>query len=147
MEPFYIRFTFSDPARFEAAEKAFARLQECKAKDEWPEELEAWRPYFDSRALAHFVWPTPRSRSARSGFTFCLLLKKWGSQPEVEPPWDFLSMIDAFRNGDYQLEGLEPIGETSGRLTFEPFGWPYGGCGCMKAFLRAFEMTITEERC
>ena len=56
------------------------------------------------------------------------------SSEMVTPPWHLESMLDAFWNGDYDL--LE-IREHTGKyyLTYDPHGFPYGGTGCMVAFL------------
>ena len=145
MEPFYIKFVCTDPERFEAAEKAFARIQECKANGEWPDSVDAWRPLFDDRALAHFWWPTEAELEDWKKRYLATPFDKRHSDPSLDHPWDFMSMMDAFENGEYDLESLEPAGDGFGMLTYEPFSHPFGGTGCMKAFIEAFDMTVTEE--
>lgn len=54
-------------------------------------------------------------------------------------------MIDAFRNGDYDLLGCRRASLRIGRLAFEPFGWPYGGTGCMRALIEAFGHRVTAD--
>ena len=64
--------------------------------------------------------------------------------PSFRPPaWDFRSLIEAFRNGDYDLLGCQRASSETGRLAFEPFGWPYGGTGCMRALIEAFGHRVT----
>jgi hypothetical protein len=72
--------------------------------------------------------------------------RRWFSTPvperftdtSLETPWDFGSMIDAFRNGEYDLLGCRRLTATAGRLEFDPHAWPYGGTGCMRALIEAF---------
>ena len=42
------------------------------------------------------------------------------TDPSLVTPWDFGSLIDAFRNGDYELLGCERVSERAGRLVLRP---------------------------
>ncbi|MES2981218.1 MAG: hypothetical protein V4727_02805 [Verrucomicrobiota bacterium] len=145
MEPFCIKFTCPDSERLEAAEKVFTRIQECKSNGEWPDDIDSWKPYFDNRALAHFWWPTDAELDDWKRRYLAAPVDKRHTDPSLEHPWDFLSMIDAFKNGEYELESFESAGAGLGMLTYEPFSHPFGGTGCMRAFIEAFDMTVTEE--
>ena len=121
MEPFYIKFAFTDSERLAAAEKAFARIQECKASGEWPSELEGWKPFFDERALSHFWWPTEAELEDWKRRYLATPVDERHLDPALARPWDFMSMMDSFESGEYELESLEPAGEGFGMLTYEPF--------------------------
>jgi hypothetical protein len=54
-------------------------------------------------------------------------------------------MTDALKNGDYELLGCRKISDDVGRFEFEPRGYPYGGTGCMKALIEAFDHRVTHE--
>jgi hypothetical protein len=66
------------------------------------------------------------------------------TDPSLETPWDFASMIDAFRNGDYRLIGLRRLRPAVARIEYEPFGDPYGGTGCMVALVEAYGFRVSQ---
>jgi hypothetical protein len=51
-------------------------------------------------------------------------------------------MIDCFMNGEYELIACRLIDANIGVLEFFPFSYPYGGTGCMKALIEAFDFKI-----
>lgn len=57
------------------------------------------------------------------------------------PPWDLLSMLDAFWNGDYDLISIESE-EESYVLKFYPHGYPYGGTASFVALIESFGHSI-----
>ncbi|UBF24818.1 hypothetical protein K9N68_24645 [Kovacikia minuta CCNUW1] len=66
------------------------------------------------------------------------------TDPSLETPWDFSSMIGAFEEGDYELLSCHRISNEVGCLEFEPHGFPFGGTGCMKALIEAFGHRIID---
>jgi hypothetical protein len=54
-------------------------------------------------------------------------------------------MIDALKNGEYELLGCEKISDRVGRFGFDPHCNPYGGTGCMRALIEAFDHRVTHE--
>jgi hypothetical protein len=52
-------------------------------------------------------------------------------------------MIDAFKDGEYQLIRCDQIEPGIGRLEFNAFAYPYGGVGCMVALIESFGFKIT----
>ncbi|MBI5761003.1 MAG: hypothetical protein HZA46_20965 [Planctomycetales bacterium] len=63
----------------------------------------------------------------------------------MKTPWDFESMIDAFRNGEYNLLRVIRASENTGALQFEALACPYGGTGCMHALIECFGGIVTGE--
>jgi hypothetical protein len=59
----------------------------------------------------------------------------------LHPQWHLESMLDAFWNGEYDLIDIQ---ENNGKyyLTFNPHAYPYGGTGCMVAFLECFSHEV-----
>lgn len=58
--------------------------------------------------------------------------------------WIFGSMIDSFKDGEYELLSCEMISDNKARLNFAVFSDPYGGTDCMKALIESFDFEITE---
>lgn len=67
------------------------------------------------------------------------------TEPTLRHPWDFMSLFEAFKHGDYELGAIERLSQEEAILPFEPFGHPYGGTGCMRALIEVFEHRVTEE--
>jgi hypothetical protein len=71
--------------------------------------------------------------------------REWFSTPIVTrhspqmicPQWDLGSMLDTFWNGEYDLITIQENNDKY-YLTFNPHAYPYGGTGCMVAFLECF---------
>lgn len=57
------------------------------------------------------------------------------------PQWDMGSMLDSLADGEYVLVGIEER-DGSLHLLFDPQAYPFGGTGCMVAFLECFGHTI-----
>jgi len=145
MSNFYVEFEIADEDRFRQLEAVVAGLAEAKRIDDFRDD-EYWLRFFDTEARSHFWQPTEEEKQD--------WLRRWQSTPVeqrwsdpslLELPWDFGSMIDAFKNGDYELLGCRRVSERVGRIEFEPFGWPYGGTGCMRALIEAFGYRVISE--
>jgi hypothetical protein len=144
-EPCFVEFAVDDQARFDALCTAFAGLKHDKDADSWRVE-EDWLELFDDAALAQFWWPTPEELNAYR--------ERWESAPVPQrlydpsfhpPSWDFSSMIEAFKNGDYTLVACRLAPEGRARLEFDPHGYPYGGTGCFHMLIQAFGFGVTGE--
>ncbi|AND67606.1 hypothetical protein ATSB10_01520 [Dyella thiooxydans] len=53
------------------------------------------------------------------------------------PQWDLGSMLDSIADGEYDLMTIEDRGQSH-HLLFNPLSYPFGGTGCMVAFLECF---------
>jgi hypothetical protein len=144
MSPSYIEFAYVDQDRFDILTRVFVALQQAKQVDTFRDD-DYWLAFFDEQARAHFWWPTPQEADA--------WLEHWQtasdvqrqSDPALQTPWHFGSMIEAFRNGEYKLIACRQIAPNRGRFEFETTAWPYGGTGCMKALIEAFEGHVIDE--
>ncbi|MFO0796789.1 MAG: hypothetical protein U0804_04875 [Gemmataceae bacterium] len=144
MSDFVVEFAIADDDRFRRLAVVFDALRAAKQTDEWHDD-EYWLGYFDREARAHFWWPTAAELDDWNRRWFSTPVPDRFTDPTLVTPWGFSSMIDAFRNGDYDLLACERHARRAGRLTFEPHAWPYGGCGCMRALIEAFGHVVTDE--
>jgi hypothetical protein len=142
---FTVKFTIASEDRYTALVSAYGRIRECKSADAWPEKKEDWAPYFDAKALSHFWWPTDAELEGWKHRYFSTPVPKRFTDPSLQHPWDFLSMFDAFKNGDYALLPIERISSSEAVLMFDPFAYPFGGTGCMRALIEAFDHRITHD--
>ena len=96
----------------------------------------------DERVLANFWWPSKQEVED--------YVRQWKATPipqrfdaqSSKSPWDFESMIDCFMNGEYELIACRLLNSSIAVFEFFPFSYPYGGTGCMKALIEAFEFKI-----
>ena len=140
----YLEFELPEPARFERLVKVFDRLKRSKEQDSWPE-IHSWLELFDDAAKATFWWPTADELAAWQRRWFSTPVESRFSDPSLETPWGFDSMIGAFEDGDYVLVVCRKVGDKLGRLDFDPHGWPFGGTGCMRALIEAFGGRVVAE--
>ena len=102
-------------------------------------------PYFDKRAFEHFWWPTePELEDWKQRYLATPVPKRF-TDPSLQHPWDFLSLFDAFKNGDYALLPIERLSASEAALPFDPFGHPFGGTGCMRALIEAFDHRVIHD--
>jgi hypothetical protein len=145
MDPMAVEFEITDPARFEPLRVVFDALREAKAADTFTEDHSGWLDYFDADARAYFRWSTPEEDA--------LWLQRWYAtpvharltDPSLHRGWDYESMIEAFRNGEYDLVACERTTKTTGRLTFVEHAFPFGGTGCMRALIECFGHRVTRD--
>jgi hypothetical protein len=141
---FFVEFEVADEDRFRRLVAVFDALRAAKVADEWRDD-DYWLAFFDAEARSHFWWPTAAEQDDWNRRWFSTPVPQRFTDPSLVTPWDFGSLIDAFRNGDYELLGCEQVSERAGRLFFDPHGWPYGGTGCMRALVEAFGHRVTAE--
>jgi hypothetical protein len=141
---FCVEFEVADKDRFRRLSAVFDALRAAKVADEWRDD-DYWLGFFDAEARSRFWLPTPAEQEDWNRRWFSTPVPQRFTDPSLVTPWDFGSMIDAFRNGDYDLLACEQLSERVGRLSFDPHGWPYGGTGCMRALVEAFGHRVTAE--
>lgn len=143
--PCYVEFHADDDGCFGKLEAVVAALAQAKEADHWRDD-DYWLGFLDEAARAHFWWPTNSEREEWSRRWFAKPVERRTSDPSLETPWDFGSMIDAFRNGEYRLLGLRRLGDGVARIEYGPFAGPYGGNECMVALVEAFGFRATAQR-
>ena len=142
MSDFFVEFEIASEDRFGQLVAVLDALSQAKQADDWRDDG-YWLGFFDEDARSRFWWPPAEERDD--------WVRRWSStpvperftDPSLETPWDFGSMIDAFRNGEYDLLGRRRVSATAGRLEFDPHAWPYGGTDCMCALVEAFGHRVT----
>ncbi|MGC4005744.1 MAG: hypothetical protein QM811_22535 [Pirellulales bacterium] len=132
----------ADDECFRRLVTVFDALRAAKLADDWRDD-EYWLGFFDTEARSRFWWPTPTELKDWNQRWFSTPVPQRFTDPSLVVPWDFGSMIDAFRAGDYDLLECERISPLAGRFVFDPHNWPYGGTGCMRALIEAFGHRVT----
>jgi hypothetical protein len=145
MDYSHIAFTLTDSERFARLEAVFNALREGKSGEFTDAANPHWRTFFDEVALKHFWWPTPEERLDWQLRWQSTPVDRRHTDPALKHAWDFASMIDAFYHGDYDLIALDRTSPNTGRLRFDPHGYPFGGTGCMHALIECSGGTITGE--
>jgi hypothetical protein len=141
---FFVEFEVADDDRFRRLKSVFDALREAKQSDDWHDDG-YWLTFFDADARAHFWWPTPAELEAWTRRWMATPVPQRFTDPSLDHAWDFESMIEAFRNGEYDLLECQRTPTHVGRLTFDPHAWPYGGARCMRALIEAFGHRVTAD--
>ena len=137
----YIRFRQDDAERLSALKRVVTSMADAKTSKMWPND-ERWLPYFDSECMKHFWQPTEQEKKK--------WLDKWTkapypdklTDPDLQTPWDFGSMLDAIHAGEYVIHGIQKNPDGSYDLTFEAFSYPYGGIDALTALVEAFDCIL-----
>lgn len=137
METSFVEFEFADNKRFDMLVAVFDALRAAKKSDSFPSD-QYWFAFFDEEALAHFWWPTEQEILEWEQHWKATPVRQRFTDLGLQRPWLFGAMLDAIRDGEYELVTCAQLSDSRGRLEFVPYGWPYGGAGCMKALIEAF---------
>lgn len=100
---------------------------------------------FDEHILAHFWWPSKQENQDYWQRWAATPAQQRSTDPTLDTAWDFESMLDCFLNGEYEFISCTLLTPDTGVFEFSPFSFPYGGTGCMKAFIEAFDFPILGE--
>ena len=145
MDDSYLDFALSDAERFSKLQIVFAALKDAKSADTIDPDDDSWLGLFDDSAREYFWWPTPEEVADWQRRWESTPVPQRFTDPSLVTPWDFSSMIEAFKNGEYELVALDRTTDTTGRLTFNPLAWPFGGTNCMRALIESFGGVVTHE--
>lgn len=140
----FVEFEIGSTDGYRKLETVTSALVVSKRADEWKDDS-FWLDYFDTAARAHFWWPAPDELEDWRRRWFSTPVATRFTDLSLKTPWTFGSMIDALKNGDYELLGCQRISDHVGRFEFDPHGYPYGGTGCMRALIEAFDHRVTHE--
>jgi hypothetical protein len=139
---FFVEFEIASEGRYRQLVMVVEALRQAKQSDEWRDDG-YWLAFFDQEARSHFWWPTPAEEQEWQRRWFSTPVPERFTDPSLEHPWAFDGMIDAFRDGEYDLLGCRKVSDGVGRLEFAPHAWPYGGPDCMEALIEAFGHRVT----
>jgi HEAT repeat protein len=106
-----------------------------------------WRSYFDARALSHFRQWASLEEHGR-------FLEEWQTRPRLirdhihprdDAPWDLTVLLRSIEQSELRLIACRVVGGGEARLEFEALAYPYGGTGCLKALIAAFDLLVIGE--
>ena len=120
-------------------ESAHLIEEERQKRDEIAENLFV---LFDDRALNHFWWPTKQEMEDHVKRWKATPLPQRFTDPALETPWDFSSMVDSLLTGEYEFLSCHILASDAGVLVFLPYSLPYGSSDAMKALIEAFDCEV-----
>lgn len=140
----YVEFRVDNEKRFNALCHVFSEIKKDKDTKTWRED-EDWLAFFDEEALSHFWFPTEEEEAEHFRRWFETPVDQRWNDPSFVHPWDFDSMIECFRIGEYELISCRLISTDIARIEFFASVFPYGGTGCMHGLIEAFGFTVLGE--
>jgi hypothetical protein len=137
----YLEFTVQDSQRFAVLQQFFGKLKADKDAEAFDDD-DAYLALCDEQARSYFGWYTEEEDAEWLARWYATPLETRWTDETLKRQWDFGSMIEAFKNGEYQLLSCELTAPMTARLTFESWAFPYGGTGCMQALIEAFGFKV-----
>jgi hypothetical protein len=137
----YIEFAVTDEKRFQDLQRFFNKLKADKDEEGIGDD-EGYLALIDEAARKYYVWATPEENTLWAEKWFATPIETRFIDPSLKRGWDFGSMIDAFRNGEYSLLSCKLVSSNTARLNFYAHAYPYGGTGCMQALIESFGFKI-----
>lgn len=150
-----LEFEVKDHDRFRALQRVVEALQEDKQKQlqaRTDREREAafrddahWQALFDEQAQLFFRQPTEDDDQAWLSRWLATPVAKRATDPNLKRRWSLSSLIESFKNGEFEIISCQMVSPERARLTFSPFAWPYGGTEGMRILLEAFGFQLLPE--
>lgn len=141
---FYIEFVVPDSTRFENLQSVFNELKNSKDNNSFKED-DFYLNFFDDEAKSYFGWYSEEENFEWSNKWFATPIEQRWNNPDLQRKWDFASMIDAFKCGEYELISCEMISKDLARMKYDPWAYPYGGTRFMKALIESFGFEVTKD--
>jgi hypothetical protein len=133
----YVEFRVRSTEQLSRLSRVVEALREAKLNDTFPVD-EEWRAYFTQDEIDTFWWPTVEERKDWERRWFSTPVRKRFNDPSLKTPWDFGSMIEAIRYGEYSIVGVRSGNKAKAYLEYDPTAYPYGGTGALSALVLAF---------
>ena len=124
----YIEFKVNDLARFKLLQNIFQKIKADKDNDSFQED-KTYLQFFDEKAKSYFGWYSDKEIKEWSEKWFSTPVESRWTNRELKMKWIFGSMIDSFKNSEYELLSCKMISIDKARMTYKPFAFPYGGNG------------------
>jgi hypothetical protein len=141
MEYFGVHFRIDREDMFPSLVAVFDALKTAKIADEFPD-IQEWLPLLHSEARTHFYWPSPDEQAelAVARATRPVIITE--PSEAIGQEWDFSSLLDAVRNGEYQMLEVAKVSDETAELRINPESYPYGGIGAFIALIEAHGMYV-----
>jgi hypothetical protein len=137
MRPCYVSFRICSQPQFDRLSHVVSELRRDKESGEFRPD-EDWKVYFAADELKSFWNPTEEERADWQRRWLATPVPDRFSDPSLQTAWDFGSMLEAIREGEYALLGVRSDDLGTGLLEFEPAAYPFGGTGCLRALVAAY---------
>ena len=144
MNESFIEFEILETSRFELLCHVFEALSRAKKSGDFHDD-DYWLGFFDNAAKSYFWWPTNDEISDWKLRWDATPVDERITEPGLQIPWLFGSMIDAIRETEFELARCVSISDTIGRLEFLPHTGPYGGPDSLRALIESFGFQVTNE--
>lgn len=141
----YFEFLINNEGYFLKLREFFYKIKEEKEMDILDSGDSKWLDYFEEEVLQRFWWPTEEELQQYLAIYEQTSIDRRLTEPSLQHPWDFESMVDAFACGEYELISCEKISDNMARIEYYPDSWPYGGSDSFKALIEYNGFNITAQ--
>lgn len=143
----FVKFRIRKIENYHKLSRVFLELRNDKLNDRLDVEDDKWKDLFGKEALKNFWWPTEEEFETYRTLYFNTPVDERGLLPELRVPWDFESLLESIKNGNYELVSCN-INEDqmTGLLEFEPWSHPYGGISGIEQLVKCFGHELIESQ-
>lgn len=93
--------------------------------------------FYLSEELNYFWWPS-ENESKEFWNKYKSLPQNKREELLKSVPWDFETVFNEIGQGEYFVKECNLINDNTGRLYFDPIGWPYGGNQVLQEVIKSF---------
>jgi hypothetical protein len=140
--PSFIYFDIRGDRQFDQLQAAFEALRNDKEAHRLDPEDSKWLRIFGEEALRHFWWPTEQELADYQQRNRRTPPEERLEREDLQVPWEFTSLLDAIRSGNYNLLRCTRNG-TAGRLEYEVWSVPFGGTDSLEELIRCFGHSVS----
>ena len=133
----YVEFRVRSPEQYSRLNRTVEALRAAKSSDSFPGDDE-WKSFFSEEEIATFWWPSEAEKKDWERRWLATPVETRFTDPSLDTPWDFGSMLDAIKDAEFSIIGLRAGSHDRGFLEFDPEAYPFGGTGSLRALILAY---------
>jgi hypothetical protein len=141
MDAFGVRFTVSDPQRFEMLRSLYAEIKRDKDSGEFREPAE-WVRLVPDEIKGRFFWPTAEEREHWLAVRDSTPIAIPSPARQFGAEWNFYRVFEAIEESEYDVLGCEMVGDGIAEMRIDAQAYPYGGVGPLIALAEAYGFTV-----
>ncbi|WP_052675881.1 hypothetical protein [Paenibacillus sp. IHBB 10380] len=134
MEYCYVEFKVKNEEKLNRLKLIFEVIKEDK-NNEVQDTDGKWIKLFSDTELDEFWWPNEQEYEETRKNLGNVYIKVVSINDNKQEDWDIYSMFEAIKDGEYELIGIRKISNSTYRLEFNPFAYPFGGIDSIRKLI------------
>lgn len=139
----HIQFKVNNEERFTDFIELFEVIKNDKNNGIFNPEDSKWIDLFPKYAIDEFWWPTEEENRKHWELYQSLPFEERFTDPRLQVPWDFESLLESISTGEYKFRGCE-LTNNEAKVVFQVWSFPYGGYGAIEFLIKSFGFEVTD---